>query len=158
MNLFEMTAAAKELYELLSSDQIDEQTVNDTLDAIGIEEKLESYVHVQKTLEAELEAHKAEKKRHEARISALQKNIDRLKAAEIEFIRATGKKKAAAGTFILTLRENESTEVLDASKIPEEYFKPQPAKPDLTAIKKAIKDGAEIEGARIVKSYSVTAK
>ena len=42
MNLYEMTAAANELYALLTADEIDEETVKDTLEAMGSEENLES--------------------------------------------------------------------------------------------------------------------
>lgn len=158
MNLFEMTEAAKQLYALLESDEIDEQVLADTLESIGAGEKLESYVYVQKTLEVELEAHKAEKKRHEEHIRLLQNRIDRMKKAEIAFMQAAGMKKAAAGTFTLTIRENKSTEVFDESLIPAAYMKPQPAKPDLAAIKNAIESGELTEGARIVTTYSVSAK
>lgn len=158
MNLFEMTAAASRLYELLQSEEIDETVLNDTLEAIGAGEKLESYVYVQKTLEAEVAAHKAEKERHEARIKSLTNHIERLKNAEIAFIQATGQKTATAGTFKLTVKANKVTTILDESKIPERYMKPQPAKPDKTAIKKAIEGGEAIEGARIDISYSVSAK
>ena len=158
MNLFEMTEAAKELYELMSADEIDETTLDDTLEAIGANEKLESYVYVQKTLEAEYAAHKAVKERHDARMKSIAANIERLKNAEIAFIQATGKKKADAGTFTLTVRESKVTTILDESKIPTEYLKPQPPKPDKTAIKKAIENGETIEGAILETSYSISAK
>ena len=158
MNLFEMTAEAKELYELLEQGEIDTVTFCDTIEALGANEKLENYVYVQKTLEAEIEAHKAEKERHEARIKSLTANVERLKKAEIAFIQATGATKAKAGTFMLTVRENKVTTILDESKIPEAYMKPQPPKPDKTAIKKAIEAGESVEGATIEISYSVSAK
>lgn len=158
MNLFEMTAAANQLYELLQNEEIDETTLNDTMEAIGAGEKLEAYVKVQKTLEAEVAAHKAEKERHDARIKSLTKHIERLKNAEIAYIQATGQTKAAAGTFMLSVKANKVTTILDEAKIPEQYMKPQPAKPDKTAIKKAIESGEVIEGARIDISYSVSAK
>lgn len=40
MTLYELTAQASELYELLQNEEIDEQTFTDTLEAIGTEEKL----------------------------------------------------------------------------------------------------------------------
>ena len=158
MNLFEMTAEAKELYALLEADEIDTVTFTDTIEALGANEKLENYVYVQKTLEAEIAAHKAEKERHEARIKSLTANVERLKKAEIAFIQATGATKAKAGTFMLTLRENTVTTILDETKIPTVYMKPQPAKPDKTAIKKAIEAGEVIEGAVLETSYSISAK
>lgn len=55
MNLYEMTAAANELYALLTVDEIDEETVKDTLEAMGAEEKLESCCVVIRELEADAE-------------------------------------------------------------------------------------------------------
>ena len=39
MTLYEMTAAQKELYELMTSGEIDEEVYADTLEGIGIPEK-----------------------------------------------------------------------------------------------------------------------
>lgn len=158
MTLFEMTEAAKKLYDMLENEEIDEQTLKDTLESIGAEEKLESYINVQKTLEAEYEAHKAEKERHAARMQSLANHIDRLKAAEIEFMKAAQITKAKAGTFDLSLRTYQSVEVSDESVIPAEYLKPQPPKVDKVSIGKALKAGVVIPGAMLISSETVTAR
>lgn len=44
--LFEMTQQANTLYELLQNEEIDEQIFNDTLEAMGTEEKIESYCQI----------------------------------------------------------------------------------------------------------------
>ena len=56
------------------------------------------------------------------------------------------------GTFILSYRKSDAVVIEDESRIPPEYMKtPEPPlpKPDKTAIKEAIKGGAEIPGAII---------
>lgn len=158
MTLFEMTESAKKLYFMLENDEIDEQTFVDTLESIGAAEKLEAYVNVQKTLEAEYEAHKAEKDRHIARMAAISKNIDRLKAAQVEFMKAANITKAKAGTFDLSLRVSQAVEITDESKVPAEYLKPQPPKVDKLAIGKALKDGQTVDGAVLVTRESVMAR
>lgn len=158
MTLFEMTEAAKKLYFMLENDEIDEQTLTDTLESIGAEEKLEAYVNVQKTLEAEYEAHKAEKERHTARMQALANHIDRLKNAQVNFMKAANITKAKAGTFDLSLRTTSAVEIWDESKVPAEYLKPQPPKVDKIAIGKALKDGQTVDGAVLVLRESVTAR
>ena len=158
MTLFEMTESAKKLYFMLENDEIDEQTFVDTLESIGAAEKLEAYVNVQKTLEAEYEAHKAEKDRHIARMAAISKNIDRLKAAQVDFMKAANITKAKAGTFDLSLRVSQAVEILDESKVPAEYLKPQPPKVDKLAIGKALKDGQKVDGAVLVTRESVMAR
>ena len=54
MTLYEMSETARQLYELLEAGEIDEQTVNDTMESIGASEKLESYVYIQRQLESEI--------------------------------------------------------------------------------------------------------
>ena len=75
MTLYEFTGAAKDLYALLENDEIDEQTFHDTLEAIGAEDKVESYCQII----SQLEADKAELV--DAKIAVLQGEIDRLKSA-----------------------------------------------------------------------------
>lgn len=160
MTLYQMSAAAKELYELLESGEIDEQTVLDTMESIGASEKLESYVYVQKSLEAEIAAFKAEIDRMTDRKRSLEKQVERLQQAQIDFMAATGQKSANAGTFKLTMRENKSCEIVNESEIPLEYLREVPAKyePDKKSLLAALKSGAEISGAKLKTSYSVTAK
>ena len=160
MKLYEISEAARKLQELLEAGEIDEQAVSDTLEAIGAEEKLESYCYVQKNLEAEVAAYKAEIERMTARKQSLEKQIDRLKAAQVEFLQASGQKKAKAGTFTLSLRETMSCEILDESLIPAEFRVEIPAssRPDKKAMLAAMKSGEEISGAQLKASYSVTAR
>jgi hypothetical protein len=160
MTLYEMSAAARQLYELLENGEIDEQTVLDTMESIGASEKLESYVYVQKELEAEIEAFKAEIDRMTERKKSLENQVERLKNAQIAFMQASGQKSANAGTFKLTVRENKSVEIMDETAIPSEYFTEIPAstRPDKKAMLAALKAGTEIEGAKLKISYSVTAK
>lgn len=149
MKLYEISETARKLQELLEAGEIDEQTVADTMEAIGAEEKLESYCYVQKNLEAEVAAYKAEIERMTARKQSLEKQIDRLKAAQVEFLQASGQKKAKAGTFSLSLRESEAVYVTDESEIPAAFWKPQPAKLDKAAVKAALKAGEAVAGAAL---------
>ena len=158
MTLYEMSDAARQLYELLEAGEIDEQTVFDTMEGIGASEKLESYVYIQKQLEAEAAAFDAEIKRMTDRKHVIERHIDRLKAAQVDFMQATGQRKAAAGTFTLTLRENKAVKVLDESAIPEAFWKPQPAKLDKAGIKDALKAGESVPGCEIETSFSVSAR
>lgn len=160
MTLYEMSAAANQLYELLESGEIDEQTMLDTMESIGASEKLEAYVHVQRQLESEIAGFAAEIERMEKRKAVLENHVKRLKQAQADFMRATGQKKATAGTFTLTMRENKSCVIEDETLIPLEYMVEIPAsfKPDKKSMLAAMKNGAQISGAKLNVSYSVTAK
>jgi hypothetical protein len=70
--------------------------------------------------------------------------------------------KANDGTFTATLSpgRDESVDIFDAAQLPQDYLREIPAKyePDKTLIKKAIKDGYEVPGARIVAKDRLTIK
>lgn len=155
MSLFEMTEQARYLYNLLENEEIDNQTLEDTLESIGANEKLESYTYIQKQFEADLAAYKNEKERIEKKMKTCQNAIERMKSAVLEFMNVTGQKKAKAGTFDLSIRAFESVNITDESKISEEWLKPQPPKIDKAAIKKALKEGMSVDGAEIVKKDSL---
>ena len=153
-----MKQAAISLYEMLQADEIDEQAYNDTMEGIGADEKLEDYIYVIKQYEADNVAIKTEIDRLKTNKEKNDKAIDRMKKAVVDFMNATGQKKANAGTFKLSLRKSESTLITDETKIPSEYLVPQPPKVDKTAIKKAIKLGIKVDGAVIEIKESVVAR
>ena len=158
MTLYEMKQAAINLYEMLQADEIDEQAYNDTMEGIGADEKLEDYIYVIKQYEADNVTIKTEIDRLKTNKEKNDKAIDRMKKAVVDFMNATGQKKANAGTFKLSLRKSESTVITDETKIPSEYLVPQPPKVDKTAIKKAIKLGIKVDGAVIEIKESVVAR
>lgn len=160
MTLFEMSNTAKQLYELLESGDIDEQILLDTMESIGASAKLEDYVHVAKSFEAEITMYDAEIKRLTENKRLLQNRIEYMKAKMVEYMQATGQKTANAGTFKLTMRESKSCEIENIDLIPLQFMREIPAKfePDKNAIKKALKDGEQVSGAILKTSYSVTAK
>lgn len=160
MTLYEMSEAARELYALLEAGEIDEQTVLDTMETIGAGEKLEAYIHVQKELEKEIAGFDTEIKRMTERKKTLESRVERLKAAQVQFMQATGQKFASAGTFRLTLRESKSVEITDEAAIPAEYITviPSSTRPDKKAMLAALKNGAEISGASLKTGWSVIVK
>ena len=160
MTLYEMSEAARALYALLEAGEIDEQTVLDTMETIGAGEKLEAYIHVQKELENEIAGFDTEIKRMTERKKTLESRVERLKAAQVQFMQATGQKSANAGTFRLTLRESKSVDIVDESAIPAEYITviPSSARPDKKAMLAALKDGKEISGAQLKTGWSVIVK
>ena len=160
MRLYEMTEAAKQLYELLDSGEIDESILQDTMESIGASQKLEDYIHVQKSFEAEIAMYEAEMARLKENKRILENRVEYLKSKIIDFMKATGQKSANAGTFKLTMRENKSCEIENIDLIHMEYMREIPAKlePDKKSMLAALKNGEKISGASLKTSYSVTAK
>ena len=155
MNIFEMTVMANELYELLTSGEIDEQTFNDTLEAMGTEEKLESYCKVIRQLEADAEMLKAEKERIEKKKKTVDASIDRMKKAVIDFMKASGSTKSTAGTFTVSLSTSKAVNILDESKVPVRFLVEQAPKIDKSSIRAELMSGAEIEGCELQVSEGV---
>ena len=149
MNIFEMTVAANQLYDLLTSGEIDEQTFNDTLQAMGTEEKLESYCKVIRQLEADAEMLKAEKERIENKKKTVDNSIGRMKKAVIDFMKASGSTKSTAGTFTVALSTSKAVNILDESKVPVRFLVEQAPKIDKSAIRQELMSGAEIEGCEL---------
>lgn len=153
--LYEMTAQASELYELLQNEEIDEQTFLDTLECIGAEEKVEGYCQVLKELQADFDKFKAESDRLAARMRTAKNGIDRMKDSLLSFLKASGQSKVKAGTFTVSVGTSKQTNIIDENLIPAEFKIPQPDKLDKTAIKKAIESGADVLGAEVIIKESV---
>lgn len=153
--LYEMTAQAMYLYELLQNEEIDEQTFNDTLESIGVGDKVEGYCQVLKELQADLEKYKTEIDRLSARMKTTQNGINRMKESLLVFLKASGQSKVKAGTFSVSIGTSKQTHILDESLIPMDFKIPQPDKIDKAAIKKAIESGNVISGAEIQINESV---
>ena len=153
--LYEMTMNAMQLYDMLQAEEIDEQTFNDTLEAIGAEEKLEAYCQVLKQLQADVEMFKAEKNRIAARQKTAENSIERLKSAMLLYMQATNQEKAKAGTFSVSVATTKAVEIIDASIIPEMFLIAQDPKIDKAGIKEAIKSGAIVNGAILQENKGV---
>ena len=149
MYLYEMTVATKQLYELLANEEIDEQTIADTLEAMGVEEKLEGYCQVIRQYEADKDMLKAEKERIDKKIKVSENAVNRMKKAVIEFMKASGSTKSTAGTFTVALSTSKAVNILDESKVPVRFLVEQPPKIDKSVIRQELMSGAEIEGCEL---------
>lgn len=151
-SLYEMTEQARYLYNLFENEEIDNQTLEDTLESIGANEKLESYTYIQKQFEADLAAYKNEKDRIEKKMKTCQNAIERMKSAVLEFMNVTGQKKAKVGTFDLSIGKSESVNITNLIDIPDEFLVYQPPKANKSEIKKKLKAGESICGAELVEN------
>lgn len=98
---------------------------------------------------------KAALKSAQARVGQAEKRADRLRAYLADCMARTGIKTIEAADGLLRVRlypgRDESVEVYDAALLPAELIRRKVSEePDKTAIKKAIKEGRDVQGARIV--------
>ena len=159
MTLYEMTAAQKELYELMISGEIDEEVYVDTLEGIGIAEKIEGYCVVENELSGDLQKIESEIERLNAKKSAIENNIKRLKLRLGDCLLSMDTKKYSAGTYTVYRRETQQIIIDDLQKIPAEFMKTKVSEtPNKTLIKERIKAGEEIGGAHLQTNQSITIK
>ena len=159
MTLYEMTAAQKELYELLASGEIDEEVYADTLEGIGIAEKIEGYCVVENELSGDLQKIESEIERLNAKKSAIENNIKRLKLWLGDCLFSMNTTKYNAGTYTVYRRETQQIIIDDLQKIPAEFMKTKVSETlNKTLIKWRIKAGEEIVGAHLQTNQSITIK
>lgn len=154
-SLYEMTGNAMYLYDLLQAEEIDEQTFNDTLEAMGTDEKLEAYCKVIGQLNADIEMFKAEASRIATRKKTAENSVQRMRNAVLAFLKATGQTKAKAGTFSVSVATTKAVQIDDETALPAIYLIEQEPKIDKMAIKKALQDGKAVEGASLVENEGV---
>ena len=145
--LYELTGQFLEIYNM----EIDDETKLDTLESIDwtsdYENKVEGYVKVIKSLEADIEARKNEKKRLDGLNKSDQSKIDNLKAVLAVSMTETGQTRVDTTLFKVGFRKSKAV-VVDEDKLPKKY-QIVSYKPDKKEIKKLLESGATIRGAHI---------
>lgn len=159
MNLYELTANAAYLQNLLEEGDIDEEIFRDSMESLMLDDKVESVCKVIRNLEANAAAFKEEEQRLAKKRTTLENGVKRLKESLLNLMETTKCKKYTAGLFTLTLGTSAgSVKILDETVLPACYLTPQPPKVDRTAIGAAIRAGQEVPGAELEKSSYVKIK
>jgi hypothetical protein len=158
MNLYELTANAAYLQQLLEDGDIDEQTFNDSLESLMIDDKVENICKVIRNLEVQAAAFKEEADRLAKKKKTVENGVDRLKESLVNLLQTTKAKKITAGLFTVSLGSTKAVEVMDETALPDCYLTPQPPKVDKTGIGAALKAGEEVPGAALKENYHVRIK
>lgn len=151
-SLYELTNAAYALQVMLESGDIDEQTFNDTLEAMGGNEKIENCCKVIRNLESQAAMFKAEKDRMAERQKTAENGVKRLKQSLLDYLVACDTKKQSAGLFTVSVGVSKSVNITDEKALADVYLIPQDPKVDRTAISNALKAGCEVAGAEMVEN------
>lgn len=150
MNLYEVTGNLIAVQNLLETDEFDEETLADTLEAVegDYEVKLENYCKVIKNLEADVEALKNETKRLTDKKRSLENNIDRLKKAMFESMKQTNTSKVKGQVFTVAIQKNggKAPVIVDVStaELPDELVRIK-EDPDIEAIRTYLENNPDSE-------------
>ena len=145
MNLFDLTQEAK---HILAMDDMDEQTINDTLDGMGLEDKFANYSAIIKTLNADTDALANAIKQLQEKKKHVENKVARLKEMALYSMQELDMTKAGNAVHSITLRKGSKGSKLvieDDACFPDLYIS-QVEKRDNAGLKKALKDGDEFEG------------
>jgi len=108
-----------------------------------------------KNLKAEAEALKAEKDAFAQRQKVAENKMNSLKEFVSRYLEGCSFKTTKVN---VSFRKSETLEISDVYKIPEDFLKYKEPDVDKTALKKAIKEGASVEGAEIVEKLNIQIK
>lgn len=150
MKLFELTADYNQV--LLLADDLDQETFQDTLEAIegAIEDKAENMAKLIRCIEVDINALKEEEKRLADRRKALENKVSGIKEYLQQQLEFAGIDKVKRPTLTISIQANPpSVFVKDESLIPSHYMIPVAPKLDKKSILQFLKEGGDVPGCEI---------
>ena len=161
--LYLLTQEFREAAEKLADAELPDEVIADTLESLQfpIEEKAKNVAMVIRNLEPSANATKEAADAMILRAKSEENRAKHLKGYLQSAMEATGITKIESPYFVISLRNNPESVVIDAeSQIPADYMREVPAtySPDKTLIKKAIQDGYEVPGCHLTRTQSLQIK
>lgn len=135
---------------------IDEEAIKDELEALELarDDKINNCISFIKSRKAIAEALKNEKQAIARRQQIAENEAERVKDY---LVYCLGGKKWESTAGQVSYRRSEAVEIEDLSEVPEEFLKYE-VSADKTAIKKALKEGKDIQGAHLEERVSTIIK
>lgn len=157
MTLYELTGQFLQLLDMAEEGNLDQQTLNDTLEGLGleIEDKADGYAKVIRQLEGYLLAIDGEVDRLSLKKKTIKNNIDVLKRNLEGAMIVTDKKKFKTPLFSFAIQKNApSLDILDETKIPWEFYAEQEPKLDRKSLLAFVKEN-EVDYASVKQTESL---
>ena len=161
MTLYEINEQLMNCFFEPEAEEVIDSTTGEVFDAgyldrleMARDEKIENIALWIKNLDAEAEAIKAEKMKLAKRQQATEKRVESLRSYLSQNLNG---EKFSTPRVALSFRSSEKVEIEDSCLIPKEFMQIT-EKPMLAEIKKAIKGGADVAGARIQRQSTLQIK
>ena len=150
--LFDLVGEYKDLYEMLTDETVDEQTVKDTLEAVEgeIEVKAQGIVAICNRLDMEIKACEQQKKEWETRLSVRKNSKERLKEMMKEAMTQMGVDLVMAGEVKIKLENAGGVLpiIYDETKVVPEKYTDITVKTNGDRVRKALESGEKLDFAR----------
>ena len=156
MNTYELENSFQILSNMFESGEIDEQTYNDTLESLPVEESAEQIAKMRKNYDGSIRAINEEISRLTERKNSLKRAKDKASESLSNLLDVRGGRIRTV-MFTMFKTQSSSVDIENIDRLPEQYIKTI-REPDKAAIKQALKDGQKIEGATLVNKESVTVR
>lgn len=155
MKLYELTSSYQQVLEI--AEQLDEETLTDTLDAIedAIETKVENTAFVIKSLEGNINLIDDEIKRLQTMKQTQQNNVRSLKEYIQDAMEQVGINRIQGKLIKIAIQNNPPSVRLVEDFNDDRYLIELAPKIDKRAILDDLKQGKEIQGAKIVQGKSL---
>lgn len=162
-SLYEIDASIQRFIDSLFDSADENGVVDDSIDMTILDDlkeqrqtKMENIALYIKNLASEASAIKEEEKSLSERRKRLERKCERLKGILVRSMMENGEKELSSARYCAKIRDSKATEIFDESIIPSDYLVEKTTyAPDKTAIKKAIEEGQEVAGARIIINHNL---
>lgn len=148
-SLFDLVGEYKQLYELLTDGEQDEQIIEDSLESVtgALEAKASGYVAIMDRLDMEIAACEKHKAEWDARLKARKNGKDRLKKRLIEGMTMLGVDELKAGDVTISLKNAGGVLpiVYDESKNVPEKFTKVTIETDGKLVREALNRGEQLD-------------
>ena len=157
-SLYKLTGDYLELEDMLLDDEVDEQTVIDTLEGVKgeIEIKAEGYVKVLRSIESQAEAYEREAELFAKKAKTVKNRADSLKRALFNAMTEMDMPEIKTGLFKLKIVGNGGKQPLwvteDINEIPEDFIriKREADKDKIAEHLKTLPEGVEVPWAHLL--------
>jgi|SRR5690625_617931 len=158
--LYDIAEEIKELLDLMQSAEVDEETIQDTIESTGLKDdfknKIDGYLYVIDDIEASNERIKKEEDRLAERRRMQEKNIRKYKKILTDTMQLLDIQKERTDRYTVWVQNNPiKLNIEDEQFIPKEFYEEQKPRLNRKKLTDYLKEGHEIKGTQLTQTKGV---